>query len=63
VCGTDLHIDHWTRSYHFMVPALPVTIGHEFSGEIAAPATSARASRCSRRLRAAAPGSAADPVH
>jgi threonine dehydrogenase-like Zn-dependent dehydrogenase len=36
VCGTDLHIDHWTRSYHFMVPALPVTIGHEFSGEIAA---------------------------
>ena len=36
VCGTDLHIAEWTRSYHFLAPALPVTIGHEFSGEIAA---------------------------
>jgi len=36
VCGTDLHIAEWTRSYHFLTPALPVTIGHEFSGEIAA---------------------------
>ncbi len=35
VCGTDLHIDEWTPSYHFMAPALPVTIGHEFSGEVA----------------------------
>lgn len=35
VCGTDLHIDEWTSSYHFMAPALPVTIGHEFSGEVA----------------------------
>ncbi len=34
VCGTDLHIDEWTPSYHFMTPALPVTIGHEFSGEV-----------------------------
>ena len=36
VCGTDLHIEEWTPSYHFMAPALPVTIGHEFSGEVAA---------------------------
>lgn len=36
VCGTDLHIDEWTRSYHFMAPMLPVTLGHEFSGEVAA---------------------------
>ncbi|OVZ60422.1 alcohol dehydrogenase [Pigmentiphaga sp. NML080357] len=36
VCGTDLHIDEWTPSYHFAAPALPVTIGHEFSGRIAA---------------------------
>ena len=36
VCGTDLHIDEWTPSYHFMTRALPVTIGHEFSGEVAA---------------------------
>lgn len=34
VCGTDLHIDEWTPSYHFMAAALPVTIGHEFSGEV-----------------------------
>lgn len=34
VCGTDLHIDEWTSSYHFMAPALPVTLGHEFSGEV-----------------------------
>ncbi|MBP7568242.1 MAG: alcohol dehydrogenase catalytic domain-containing protein, partial [Burkholderiaceae bacterium] len=36
VCGTDLHIDEWTPSYHFMARALPVTIGHEFSGEVSA---------------------------
>jgi len=34
VCGTDLHIDEWTPGYHFMAPALPVTLGHEFSGEV-----------------------------
>jgi threonine dehydrogenase-like Zn-dependent dehydrogenase len=34
VCGTDLHIDEWTPSYHFMAPNLPVTLGHEFSGEV-----------------------------
>jgi 2-desacetyl-2-hydroxyethyl bacteriochlorophyllide A dehydrogenase len=34
ICGTDLHIDHWTTSYHFLAPSLPVTIGHEFSGEV-----------------------------
>lgn len=36
VCGTDLHIDEWTPSYHFMANALPVTIGHEFSGHVEA---------------------------
>lgn len=36
VCGTDLHIDEWTASYHFLAPALPVTVGHEFSGEVVA---------------------------
>ncbi|HSV80512.1 MAG TPA: alcohol dehydrogenase catalytic domain-containing protein, partial [Ramlibacter sp.] len=36
VCGTDLHIDEWTPSYHFMAPALPVTLGHEFSGAVVA---------------------------
>lgn len=36
VCGTDLHIDEWTASYHFLAAALPVTVGHEFSGRVAA---------------------------
>lgn len=36
VCGTDLHIDEWTASYHFLAPALPVTVGHEFSGLVVA---------------------------
>lgn len=36
VCGTDLHIDEWTPSYHFLTDTLPVTVGHEFSGEVAA---------------------------
>lgn len=36
VCGTDLHIDEWTPSYHFVTAVLPVTVGHEFSGEVAA---------------------------
>ena len=36
VCGTDLHIDEWTPSYHFLAASLPVTVGHEFSGEVAA---------------------------
>lgn len=36
VCGTDLHIDAWTNSYHFMTPTLPVTIGHECSGTVVA---------------------------
>ena len=36
ICGTDLHIAEWTPSYRFMAPRLPVTIGHEFSGRVAA---------------------------
>lgn len=36
VCGTDLHIAEWTPSYHFMAPHLPVTVGHEFCGEVLA---------------------------
>jgi len=34
VCGTDLHVDDWHSSYHFMQAHLPVTLGHEFSGVI-----------------------------
>lgn len=35
ICGTDLHVDDWQGSYHFMAPHLPVTLGHEFSGVVA----------------------------
>jgi threonine dehydrogenase-like Zn-dependent dehydrogenase len=36
ICGTDLHIERWTQSYHFLQKHLPVTIGHEFSGTVSA---------------------------
>jgi len=36
VCGSDLHIYEWTPGYAFMTAALPVTLGHEFAGRIAA---------------------------
>ncbi|HYF19823.1 MAG TPA: alcohol dehydrogenase catalytic domain-containing protein [Ramlibacter sp.] len=34
ICGTDLHIDEWTPSYHFIRDRLPVTAGHEFSAYV-----------------------------
>ncbi len=36
ICGTDLHIYEWTPGYEAMVKAMPVTLGHEFAGTIAA---------------------------
>ena len=36
VCGTDVHIYEWTGGYAIMQKAMPVTIGHEFAGTIAA---------------------------
>jgi len=36
VCGSDLHIYEWSPGYGFMADALPVTLGHEFAGRIAA---------------------------
>ncbi|ONG58966.1 alcohol dehydrogenase [Pseudoroseomonas deserti] len=36
ICGTDLHIADWTAGYESMTAAMPVTIGHEFAGAIAA---------------------------
>ena len=35
ICGTDLHIAEWTPGYESMESAMPVTLGHEFSGTIA----------------------------
>ena len=36
VCGTDVHIYEWTPGYEAMTTAMPVTLGHEFAGTIAA---------------------------
>jgi threonine 3-dehydrogenase len=36
VCGTDVHIYEWTGGYDIMKKAMPVTIGHEFAGTVAA---------------------------
>ena len=36
LCGTDLHIFEWTPGYEAMTRSMPVTLGHEFSGTIAA---------------------------
>jgi len=36
VCGTDVHIYEWTGGYDSMTKAMPVTLGHEFAGTIAA---------------------------
>jgi threonine 3-dehydrogenase len=36
VCGTDVHIYEWTPGYEAMEKAMPVTLGHEFAGTIAA---------------------------
>jgi 2-desacetyl-2-hydroxyethyl bacteriochlorophyllide A dehydrogenase len=34
ICGSDLHIDHWAPAYRFVGRAIPVTLGHEFSGRV-----------------------------
>lgn len=34
ICGSDVHAYEWTDGYGFMVPHLPVTMGHEFAGRV-----------------------------
>ena len=36
ICGSDVHAYEWTDGYGFMVPHLPVVMGHEFAGRITA---------------------------
>lgn len=36
ICGSDLHVDSFSAGYGFMVPLLPLTLGHEFSGTVEA---------------------------
>lgn len=35
ICGTDLHVADWTAGYAAMAAAMPVTLGHEFTGTVA----------------------------
>ena len=35
ICGTDLHIHHWDAWAQATIP-VPMVVGHEFMGEIAA---------------------------
>ncbi|MCK1517542.1 alcohol dehydrogenase catalytic domain-containing protein [Bradyrhizobium sp. 190] len=34
ICGSDVHAYEWTDGYAFMVPYLPVTMGHEIAAKI-----------------------------
>jgi len=34
ICGSDVHAYEWTDGYGFMVPHLPIVMGHEFAGHI-----------------------------
>jgi threonine dehydrogenase-like Zn-dependent dehydrogenase len=36
ICGSDVHAYEWTDGYGFMVPHLPLTMGHEFAGRVEA---------------------------
>ncbi len=36
ICGSDVHVYDWSAGYDWMTPLMPLTIGHEFSGRIAA---------------------------
>ncbi len=35
VCGSDIHMYEWTAGYEWLIPSLPVTMGHEFCGRVA----------------------------
>ena len=51
ICGSDLAIDSWTDSYAgFMSPHLPVTLGHETAGTIAAIGAGVSAGWMERRV-------------
>lgn len=36
ICGSDIHMYEWTNGYEWLIPALPVTMGHEFAGRVSA---------------------------
>lgn len=36
ICGSDVHVYEWSSGYEFMQGSLPVVLGHEFAGTVAA---------------------------
>lgn len=36
ICGSDVHVYDWSSGYDWMTPLMPLTLGHEFSGEVVA---------------------------
>lgn len=52
ICGTDLHIAEWTAGYESMQSAMPVTLGHEFSGTITAVGDGLEPALIGRRITA-----------
>lgn len=37
ICGSDVHIYEWTPGYEFLTKYFPLTLGHEFAGEVVGP--------------------------
>lgn len=52
ICGSDLHVDEFSAGYEFMVPLLPVTLGHEFAGVIEAVGAAVRDLQPGQRVTA-----------
>jgi threonine dehydrogenase-like Zn-dependent dehydrogenase len=36
ICGSDVHVYEWSGGYEFLLNHLPLTLGHELSGRVAA---------------------------
>lgn len=36
ICGSDIHMYEWTAGYDWLIPSLPVAMGHEFCGRVVA---------------------------
>jgi L-iditol 2-dehydrogenase len=36
ICGSDLHVYDWSPGYEWLQERLPITLGHEFSGNVVA---------------------------
>ncbi|WP_123629909.1 zinc-dependent alcohol dehydrogenase [Salinisphaera orenii] len=52
ICGSDLHVYESTPGYEFMHDRLPVTLGHEFAGTVAAAGSATTSFRVGDRVTA-----------